>query len=378
MRICIVTHCYPSSTDDIHGNWIPDFAQLLLEKGHQVFILTPRMKNALGKRRLISWPFEVIYFEWRGGEKRLGDLKLLNPQDMISLFSLLNYGIKELVRLIDENNIDICLGVWTIPGGYLCYRAQKEVGIPYVVWSLGSDVNVYGRKRVFRRVITRVLKNANYVFSNSRELTAKVSEWSGKPCGFMPTNRNLSAGGEVKITVDETAANFLFIGRLEKVKGIDVLIDAMSGLLSEGQPAFLYVLGDGVLKADLEKKVERDGWKGNIIFTGWADPGTVAAYLRACDVLIIPSRSEGMPVVFQEAMQLQIPVIVTNVGDMGRLTRKFGVGEVVEHESIIQLKAAMKAMVGGDKENYKKKMNEIANEYDLRKSAETFLMRIKS
>lgn len=376
MNICIVTHCYPHFDGDISGHFIPIFAQELKRKGQEIFIFTPKMETYRGSPFRKEKEFFVEYFNWWGGKKLLGNLNILNPLDVLSLLSLKIKGVKNLVDFVDRNHIDLCLAIWAIPSGYFCHMVKKKLNIPYAVWVLGSDVNVYGKKLFLRSILKKVLKDADHLFANSRGLIQSVEAISGQKCDFMATNRKLPDPKKVSLGKDVT--NFLYVGRLERVKGIDILIETMKNLLGEGVKANLHILGDGSIKEELEGQVISYKIEESVFFHGMVNADTVSSYLANCDYLVIPSRSEGMPVVFHEAMQLKVPVIVTNVGDMGQLTREYNVGEVVEPESIMQLKGAMKEIMGKNKGNYRKRMNEIVSEFDLEKSAETFLMSIKS
>lgn len=376
MNICIVTHCFPLYSGDISGHFVPVFAEELKRRGQEIFIFTPKMATYQGSPFEGDKEFVVEYFNWLGGKKLLGSLNILNPLDTLSLLSLKINGVKNLEDFVKKNHIDLCLAIWAIPSGYFCHIVKKKLKTPYAVWVLGSDVNVYGKKLFLRSMLEKVLKDADYLFANSRGLIRSVEAISGKNCSFMATNRKLPKPKKVDLKKDVT--NFLYVGRLEKVKGIDILIEAMKDLLGEGIKANLHILGDGSMREELEGRVISYKIEKNVIFHGMVNAETVSSYLANCDYLVIPSRSEGMPVVFHEAMQLKVPVIVTNVGDMGRLTRKYNVGEVVEPESIIQLKGAMKETMEENKGNYRQKMNEMASEFDLGKSAETFLMSIKS
>ena len=378
MNICIVTHCYPVYPGDISGNWVPDFARDLRNRGHRICIFTPRMKGYRKKGNEDDREFEVRYFSWSGGERLIGDLHLLNPWDMLSLLSLLKNGSEELAKFVKEKGIDVCLGVWAMPGGYFCYRAKKKLNIPYAVWTLGSDVNVYGKKPILKSILKIILREADYLFANGIELSKTVNKLVNRKCEFMPTNRVLPMNVKANIEVRTDTTNFLYIGRLEKVKGIDILIDTMRYLLGDGVKANLYILGDGTLRNDLRKRVDRYKISENVIFKGSVKADVVSSFLRKCDCLVIPSKSEGMPVVFHEAMQAKTPVIVTNVGDMEYITKKYNVGKVVPSKDVMQLKTAMKEMMKEDKTAYRGRMDELAKNFDLRVAAETFLRNVES
>ena len=376
MRICLVTHCFPHTDHDVNGNWIPQFVKLLIERGHHVSVLTPRMYVKNGNTPKTDWPFDVRYFCWRGGERRLGQLNLLHPADTIALVSLLRRGRIELERRIDEQNIDLCLGVWTIPSGYFCMRAKQRRDIPYAVWMLGSDLNVYGRKRFFRRVISNVLRRADFLFANSNQLLEQARKLAGKACEFMPTNRILPSGDRSPLELDKAMINFLYVGRLEKVKGIDILVEAMIHLLRKGREASLYVVGDGSLRPGLISRLREKGIEDRVSFVGWADPNTVAAYLRACDLLVVPSRSEGMPVVYWEAMQAGKPVIVTDAGDMAYYTREFRVGKVVPPDDAESLGEALEEFLDGAVSFDEEGIRKLAEESSLENAADIFLQTV--
>ncbi|UCE17504.1 MAG: glycosyltransferase [Gemmatimonadota bacterium] len=373
MRICIITHCFPRFKNDVFGNWTPDFAHMLMEKGQEVSILTPRMAAPVVPGDVSDWPFRVDYFDWGRGETRLGNLSIFNPFHVIKLATFLRNGVRILKSLVETLNIDLCLGIWAIPGGYLSYRVHQETGVPYAVWALGSDINVYGRNPVFRPVIKKVLVHADYLFANSRNLIAKVSQWSGKTCAFMPTNRVLPQERVAPLEKTGGKKTFVYIGRLERVKGVDVLIEALAKLRQEGCQAELHIVGDGEEKSVLEKSVSEARLGDRVSFAGWASPAEVTSYIRASDAVVLPSRSEGMPVVFWEAMQMNTPVIVTDVGDMAEYTRKYGVGKVVPPENPAALKEALREFIEDHVHINYANIAVLAEESSLAKATDTFL-----
>ena len=381
LKIGLVTHCYPLYEGDIYGNWIPGFVCELEARGHRVWILTPRMEGEgaplqrgiqIGgtKRGLSAEANRVRSFEWLGGEKRLAELRLYHPIDLLSLVSLVRKGTHELARLVEEQGIAFCLASWALPNGYFCYRIKRKLGVPYGVWTLGSDINVYGGKPILKGILKAVLEEADLLFSNGFSLSGKVEAFCGRMPQFMPTNRRLPEGAE-RIALERDVPHFLYVGRLEAVKGTDVLIEGMKALMEGGTIARLTLLGDGRLRGALEKRARDYGLADRITFVGFVRAETVAAYLRACDFLVIPSRSEGMPVVFHEAMQTQVPVIATDVGDLGPLIREYGVGKTVPPGSPEALAAAMRQAVAEGREAFQDRMDELWRRFDVGAAAET-------
>jgi glycosyltransferase involved in cell wall biosynthesis len=375
MTVCIVTHCYPLHEGDVPGNFLPDFSDALRQEGHRVLILTPEMRGA-AQRIDNSLPLlrseGVRTFAWSGGERRLGELKPYDPFALLAVLNLFRRGATALVDLIRAEGVDFCLAAWAIPGGFLCRRARARTGVPYAVWSLGSDVNVYGQKPILRRVVRRVLADADLLFANSRGLIRAVESLTGRIPGFMPTNRLLPKAGIPDLDLGAGRRHLLFVGRLEPVKGIDLLVQAVARLAAEGADVDLHVLGDGSVRKALERDVLAKGLQGRIFFKGFADGATVAAHLRACDLLVIPSRSEGLPVVFHEAMQVGTPVAATDVGDLGEVIREYGVGVLAPSVSPEGIAGAVAEALRLDRAALTARADEVWRRFDIRASARTF------
>ena len=98
--------------------------------------------------------------------------------------------------------------------------------------------------------------------------------------------------------------------RLEPVKGVDMLIEAM-GYLPPG--VNLAIAGDGSARADLERLAERLA-PGRVRFLGRIDD--MPALFGAADVCALPSRAEGLPLSLLEAQATGCPVVATDVGGM--------------------------------------------------------------
>jgi glycosyltransferase involved in cell wall biosynthesis len=101
-----------------------------------------------------------------------------------------------------------------------------------------------------------------------------------------------------------------WIGRLIPIKGCDVFLEAVRAL--KGVPLTISIIGDGSERAALEEFVRRHGLDHKVRFHGVVRDA--ARYMKAYDVFVLSSRSEGTPVTLLEAMSATVPVVVTKVG----------------------------------------------------------------
>lgn len=106
---------------------------------------------------------------------------------------------------------------------------------------------------------------------------------------------------------------FLFVGRLVRLKGVDILIDAFA-LVRERVPALLEIVGDGPQRAELAEQADRTGRGAGVSFLGWLEPDDCVCRIRACDVYVSPSLQEAGGVAVLEAMACARPVIATAWG----------------------------------------------------------------
>jgi glycosyltransferase involved in cell wall biosynthesis len=109
------------------------------------------------------------------------------------------------------------------------------------------------------------------------------------------------------------------IGRLCEQKGQLLLVEAMARLHREGRTAELVLIGDGVLRHDLEAAILRNGLEKHVRLLGWADSATVRRTLDESCAFVLPSFAEGLPVVIMEAMARARPVLSTFVAGIPEL-----------------------------------------------------------
>ncbi len=111
------------------------------------------------------------------------------------------------------------------------------------------------------------------------------------------------------------AADFLFIGELRPVKGVDVLLKALA-LLDRDRPTTAVIVGSGPDTDALKAQAAELGLTGKVRFPGALPAGEAMALGR---VFVVPSRAESFPYVVLEAAAAGIPLISTNVGGIGEI-----------------------------------------------------------
>lgn len=116
--------------------------------------------------------------------------------------------------------------------------------------------------------------------------------------------------------------SILYVGRLHKIKGIDVLLNAVPKLMEKMQHLHIYITGSGPEEGNLKKLVKTLNIEENVKFLGFASNGQKYPYYKSADVCVFPSLYETFGIVLLEAMALGKPIVASNVG---------GIPFLVEH-----------------------------------------------
>ncbi|MFT3761957.1 MAG: glycosyltransferase family 4 protein [Pseudoxanthomonas sp.] len=141
--------------------------------------------------------------------------------------------------------------------------------------------------------------------------------------------------------IPEDAYLFAAVGRLAPEKNLALLLEAFAVQSARAPGSFLMLVGDGPDRAALESQAASLGLDGKILFTGNRDD--VQAIYPLIDCLVMPSLSEGMPLVILEAMSHGIPIVASAVGEIPRLLSHTRTGRIVPPAELAPLEAAMRA-----------------------------------
>lgn len=329
LKICFVTTSF--------GEEILDLANILslVHEVHIIYINYPSMDEYIKKEISTNCHLHGIKYNYKGGA--LAQTSTIGAVIYTPLFIKF---ILEIRRVVKIYNVDIIHAFWALPSGFLAAICRGK--IPLVTTLEGSDIKIFGKKLLLKSLAKYTLRRSTKIVALSNDLKhesvtlgAKSDKIQVIP-GGVDTDK-FRQGDKAKLRAElglPEGPIVLFIGGLIELKGVDKLI-RVSSSLSRDFDLNLLIVGDGVERANLEnlaKSMELE----KITFTGWLPHNNVPSYTAASDILVLPSRSEGLPNCIQEAMMCGVPAVASNVGGIPDLIKSGENGYIFEKEAELE------------------------------------------
>jgi len=162
---------------------------------------------------------------------------------------------------------------------------------------------------------------------------------------------------ELSVADDEKV--LLFVGRLAKVKRVDILIALTKSLIKEGFKVKTVLVGDGPDRKLYEKLAGSTG--NNVIFVGQVPRTKVHEYYSLADVFVLPSLSEGLPQVLLEASAAGKPCVATNANGTSDIIVHGETGYLIERSNVDAYRRYVKVLL--EDEDLSKRMGSKAAEF---------------
>jgi glycosyltransferase involved in cell wall biosynthesis len=135
-----------------------------------------------------------------------------------------------------------------------------------------------------------------------------------------------------------------YIGRLAAEKGLDVLFSSIPGIVQRCPEVQVILAGDGPIRNQLTQSAQKLGIGSHVRFLGVRSD--MADLYRAIDVLVLPSRDEGLPMTVLEALAAGKAVVASSVGQIPQVIRHGETGLLVQAGSREQLADAILELLG--------------------------------
>ena len=245
------------------------------------------------------------------------------PRVMHAQMGQFYYGsIRPCVRrALAKFQPDVLLSCWTHPDGWAAARLARELGLPVVLKAIGSDLLVITREARRRARVAEALRQSAAVVTVCQDLAGQAVRLGAErgsvhvvPEGldrelFMPGDREAA---RARLGLPRRGRMALFVGNLLFSKGVGVLVEACRGLRDGGFSC--YLIGGGRDEGKLRSLIARYGLGDCVKLVGPCAHEKLPDWYRACDVVALPSFSEGIPNVLREAISCGRPFVATEVG----------------------------------------------------------------
>ncbi|MEJ5225177.1 MAG: glycosyltransferase family 4 protein [Anaerolineales bacterium] len=312
MRILVLIHEYPPIGGG-GGRVAQDVARGLAARGHAVCVLAPHMRG--------------LSFDSLDDGVRVMRVPSLRRQafvgDILAMSGYLVAGFFAALHLVRQFRPDVIHVHFAVPAGVLAWVLSRLTGIPYVLTThLGDVPGGVPEKtdRWFRWIYPftpRIWQDAADVIAISDFTQHLAQVHYPVPMRVIP-NGVQSSVQPADIHV-QTPPHIIFAGRFVPQKDPLLIPDILYSLRDLLWHCTL--IGDGPLCDSVMQKTRRLGLQDRVTFTGWGSQNAVMEHLLAGDILLLPSRAEGIPMVGLQALAAGLAIVASPVGGVPELVQ---------------------------------------------------------
>jgi glycosyltransferase involved in cell wall biosynthesis len=345
-RVLSITTSFPRHAGDAAGSFVAGHACALSKGGASVRVLAPPGDWAPEGVERVGWrPVPGILNRGGGPEALQARPARALVAGAASSVSLVTSALKHAPWA------EVVVGHWLVPSGLAALAAAGRSGARVHLYAHGGDIALLERMRGGGALARRLDAGAHLTFV-SDNLRARF-------CALLPgAPRNAHVVlpmGVVDPAPDQAWVSRLMtlasgrkvvatVGRLTRIKGLDVLAAALVGR----SDVLWIAAGVGAERAALQQQCNRLG----VAFApvGELAPGARDALLAVADVFVLPSRpingrTEGTPVSLLEALVSGVPSVASDTGGVAEVAQEAGV-RLVRPDDVAQLAEALTSVLG--------------------------------
>ena len=219
------------------------------------------------------------------------------------------------------NQFDACLANFTLPGGAVAHFLKQKFNLPFLILSHGHDVPWFSPKQMFFwhmlcfPYIKYIMKKSAFNILLTQQLKNNADKFLGSiysDKNVVIPNGLLANSFRSGFDASDTVMNALFVGRLVEQKDPMSVVKAFQKLQEKNIPIHLKIIGDGILKDEIEKYISNHKIV-NIELLGKISQSQVMEEYSKTHLLIAPSREEAMSLSVLEAVSCGLYVFATRI-----------------------------------------------------------------
>lgn len=276
-------------------------AKELAKKGHQLHVVT-------------SLDFDLPTLQYEQGFF-IHRVKF----QQLRFFGVLLFWINTLITLIKIHPDIIHIQGACYPSGFI---AAKLLQKPYIICGQGNDI--YFPPTYLKPLIKFEIMDANAMVALTKDMKHAMQKYFNREIHVIPNGVDLTRFNVSHASVfenkslDDKKQRIIFVGRFRPEKGVTYLIEAVS-LIKKEVPIELMLIGEGPQEIDLKIKVKQLNLNECVSFLGKIPNALIPEYLAKASVFVLPSLSEGFPLVVLEAMASGLPIVATKIRGLSEI-----------------------------------------------------------
>ena len=324
MKVGLLTTGFPRFEGDHCGAFVATLAKGLAARGCEVRVLAPEPRRGEEPPRWHG--IEVTWVPY-ARPRRLQTTFYGNgaPENLRRRPARLVGGASFTAALLHAarsklSDCDALVSSWCVPAGLVASTVAN--GRDHLCICHATDVRWLSHVPFGGAAARRIVEGATSMWFLSAALRERFLHTAGLNQSHIPTHvgpmpiEPAGALREGRATLRKRLGmesfTLLYLGRLVRLKGVDVLLRAAAGVR---QPLEIRIAGDGPERRRLTRLARDLGIRAT--FEGWVWGERKEALLRASDALVVPSREgDGLPTVVFEARARGLFVIASQVGAM--------------------------------------------------------------
>lgn len=294
--------------------------------------------NLVAEQNNSSMRPEVVYFKRPG---RNSFLDLLHdggiPVHVVESRSRVDAGAFMTLRSLCLRTSPHILHSHGYKGDIFLAILKRTLSGPAIISTKHGSTDATSRARLYERLgdlslryFDRVVAVSEYTKKKLIELHVPDEKIVVIHNGIDVSSLTRAGKGSLRIALGiENGSKVIgYIGRLGPEKGIPYLLKAADTICRSTEGIYFVLIGEGILKEETEAFIASNKLQGRIIMLGWRKDAT--ELMPDMDILLLPSLTEGTPMVLLEAMAMGVPVIASEVGGIGELIKDSKTGLLIE------------------------------------------------